>query len=188
MVRLAFSYFALFLVMLATALAAEDDDCESTTSTSTSATSTKPASSTLATTTKPTLNPTPGNYKCQLVLQGLTNDDRIVSLAQMDVSKYCGGTASAWTQTGSLASPTPKPGSPVQVHSYWSVFTIDPDAPDDCHNIYTSKAGDAAKQACIQPLNQIIAQCPIDGGWTSNSCGTWSINTTCTDSSKCTGV
>ena len=96
-----------------------------------------------------------------------------------NINGGCAGNNPAWGEASAL-----NPSSAADSNFVTTGYTLDPKAPPECHDLYKDGHSDYVTLLCSAPLNQLVNDCPYNGGSISNVCGQWWIQT-CPLEEKC---
>lgn len=130
------------------------------------------------TTTAPTttsLDPSPTESASCFPTHGDSDSDKILEVAQPDGGAWCSDPDKTFVDKGSDHSMDPAGNNYIKAG-----WTLADDAPEECQHFDE----DASKSLCADPLNQIVSDCPWNGGSIKNVCGEFWMQT-CTLGKTC---
>ena len=100
------------------------------------------------------------------------HDVNDLKLASPGINGFCAGNQSDWKAEGAGG-----PASAAANNIISSGYTLAPGAPPECYDLYKNGHSDYVTLLCSAPLNQLVNDCPYNGGKISNACGEWWLQT-----------
>lgn len=134
--------------------------------------STLEPTTTIAPTTT-SLNPTPTEDASCFPTHGENDIDKILEVVQPDGDYFCADSSRTLLDHS-------HPADPASNNIISAGWTLADDAPEECQHF----DDDASKILCTEPLNDIVSQCPWNGGSIKNVCGEFWMQT-CTLGKTC---
>lgn len=113
------------------------------------------------------------------------HDINVLQDSKPDMGLFCASTnytlqdGTIWDpSSGAPASPNygstvDDPASAINNNNILAGFTIAPDASPRCQDLFYPGSPTLATLACSAALEQIVRDCPFNGGRVSNACGEW---------------
>ncbi|KAI9753837.1 MAG: hypothetical protein M4579_004965 [Chaenotheca gracillima] len=118
----------------------------------------------------PSINPSP--IKKTRCYPSHDSDKPLQRLGQGGISSTCKGSSNPYQLGGGGAPSVPSNNNLVR----WEYKQAD-DVPSYCDHFMKDKLLDGVLDSCTDPFEQIMKDCPNQGGDTENECGWWSMQT-----------
>ena len=101
------------------------------------------------------------------------HDVNDLKLGAPDIDDLCAGNNSNWYAEGFGTDPA----AAAENNYIKSGYTLAPNAPPECQDLYKNGHSEYVTLLCSAPLNQLVNDCPYNGGKISNACGEWWLQT-----------